>query len=82
MTGEEAIEIAKAFGASQGPPFDDHSFDAVFRPAKDCSDALGPRDDVWQVWVTYNPMKGIMTPDSCVIEVNCRTRKATLIKLA
>jgi acetylornithine deacetylase/succinyl-diaminopimelate desuccinylase-like protein len=82
MTAEEAVEIAKAFGDSQGRPFDDHTFEAVFVPKNDRLNPPDEGDDYWDVWVTYNPVKGLMTPDSCVVKVNCRTRQATLIKLA
>ena len=80
MTAEKAIEITRTFVASQGQPIDDHSFEAIFVPKTDSLNHAG--DDVWDVWVTYNPVKGLMIPDSCVVEVNCRTCEATLIKLA
>jgi hypothetical protein len=80
MTAEEAIEITKAFAISDGRPFDDHTFTPVFVPKTNSTNHAG--DDIWDVWVTYNPVKGIMIPDSCVVQVNCRTCEATLIKMA
>lgn len=77
MTADEAVEIAKAHGTSQGCRFDDHTIEAKFVTASNLN-ILNPTDDVWHVSVIYNPLKGIALP--YCIEVNCRTGKATLIK--
>lgn len=81
MTAEEAIDVAKAFGSSQGCAFHDHTVEAVFSCGKDRLIPINENDDVWDIWITYNPLKGLSTADAYVIEVNCRTRIATLIKM-
>lgn len=78
MSADEAIAIAKAYGISQGCKFDDHTIEVMFVPASKLN-ILNPNDDVWDICVVYNPLKGIAHP--FCIEVNCRTGKATLIKM-
>jgi hypothetical protein len=82
MTAEEAIAIATAFWVSSGLVFEDHSLKAIFCPATASPGAGALNDDFWDIWITYNPMKGLLTPDSSVVRVNCRTKVAKLISMA
>lgn len=81
MTAEEASAIAIQFEESRWRTLDDHTFEARSQSADSPVNFYNEGDDAWDVYIHIPLLKGICKVDYYVIEVNCRTRECTVIRM-